>query len=208
MAALTDAMKWYSLGGDTPTVPRLKFHFQVRFFAPQYQQEVGDSTRLIYKTVRTVEMPKINIETETLNAWNLRVPISTKIRFEPISITFNDTQDNSFQTFIKSYMNIISGSFRQSQSGVRTRLDGFGLNSLETSKDTVLDRIEIIRYYGPDENRETFDNWSRATLWRPIIADVQQDTLDYAASEAVTWTLSLRYDSVTYDDGTYGPVES
>jgi hypothetical protein len=36
------------------------------------------------------------------------------------------------------------------------------------------------------------------TLWRPKIVDVQHDTLDYSASEAVTWQLSFRYESVTY----------
>lgn len=201
MAALTDAMKWYDLKGSKPTAPRLKYHFQVQFFASQYQQEFGDLIRDIFKTVRTVELPKVNLETETLNAWNLRVPITTKIRFEPVSITFNDTLDNKFQTFIAKYMNIISGSFNPTMAGIRTGLDTFGLKSLEKDKYTVLDKIEITKFYGPDNDRVNFDNWSKVTLWRPIIVDVINDTLDYSASEALTWTTTFRYESVTYDTG-------
>jgi hypothetical protein len=30
---------------------------------------------------------------------------------------------------------------------------------------------------------------------------VQHDTIDYSASEAVTWQIGFRYESVTYEDG-------
>jgi hypothetical protein len=45
---------------------------------------------------------------------------------------------------------------------------------------------------------------SVVTLWRPKIVDVQHDTLDYSASEAITWQVSLRYESVTYSESTGG----
>ena len=109
MAALTDAMKWYNLGGLKAA--RLKFHFKVEIFSAQYTAELQNPARLIFDAVRTIELPKYSIETEVANAWNVRQPIPTKINFEPLSISFTDTLDNRFQTFIKNYMNIISGSF-------------------------------------------------------------------------------------------------
>jgi hypothetical protein len=200
MAALTDAMKWYNLGGLKAA--RLKFHFKVEIFSAQYTAELQNPARLIFDAVRTIELPKYSIETEVANAWNVRQPIPTKINFEPLSISFTDTLDNRFQTFIKNYMNIISGSFAPQTKSMRKGFDGFGIKMLESGKDCPIDRIVITRFYGADADRKNVETPSVVTLWRPKIVDVQHDTLDYAASEAVTWQVSLRYESVTYSDTT------
>jgi hypothetical protein len=157
---------------------------------------------LIFDAVRTIELPKYSIETEVANAWNVRQPIPTKINFEPLSISFTDTLDNRFQTFIKNYMEIISGSFAPQTKSMRKGFDGFGIKMLESGKDCPIDRIVITRFYGSDADRKNVETPSVVTLWRPKIVDVQHDTLDYAASEAVTWQISLRYESVTYSDTT------
>jgi hypothetical protein len=206
MAALTDAMKWYNLGGLKAA--RLKFHFKVEIFSAQYTAELQTPARLIFDAVRTIELPKYSIETEVANAWNVRQPIPTKINFEPISISFTDTLDNRFQTFIKNYMNIISGNFAPQTKSMRKGFDGFGIRMLETGKDCPIDKIVITRFYGADADRENLQTPSVVTLWRPKIVDVQHDTLDYSVSEAITWQVSLRYESVTYTDSTSSTVSS
>ena len=70
-----------------------------------------------------------------------------------------------------------------------------------------IEKIEIIRFDQIDGEHDLdskFTKFSKAILWRPIIVDVQHDTLDYSSSDAVTWTISLRYDSVTYEHGENG----
>ncbi len=201
MAALTDAMKWYNLGGLKAA--RTKYHFKVEFFSSKYTEQLGGAdrpARLIFDAVRTIELPKYSIETEVANAYNVRQLVPTKIVFEPISISFNDTLDNRFQKFIATYMNIISGSLSAQTKSVRKEYDNFGLKLLETDADCPIDKIEITRFYGADRDRNELSNKSKVTLWRPKIVDVQHDTLDYSASEAVTWQLSFRYESVTYEE--------
>lgn len=200
MAALTDAMKWYNLGGLKAA--RLKFHFKVEIFSAQYVAQLQTPARLMFDAVRTIELPKYSIETEVANAWNVRQPIPTKINFEPLSISFTDTLDNRFQTFIKNYMEIISGNFAPQTKSMRKGFDDFGIRMLETGKDCPIDKIVITRFYGADADRENVQTPSVVTLWRPKIVDVQHDTLDYAASEAITWQVSLRYESVTYSEST------
>lgn len=200
MAALTDAMKWYSLRGLTAA--RLKYHFKVEIFSSQYVGQLQNPARLIFDAVRTIELPKYSIETEVANAWNVRQPIPTKINFEPISIAFNDTLNNSFQKFINNYMQIISGSFAPQTKSMRKGFDDFGIKMLESGKDCPIDKIVITRFYGADADRNNVQNPSVITLWRPKIVDVQHDTLDYSASEAVQWQISLRYESVTYSNST------
>lgn len=203
MAALTDAMKWYNIGGQKAA--RLKYHFKVEFFSSGYTKELGGAgapARLIFDSVRTIELPKYTIETEVANAYNVRQLIPTKIVFEPISVAFNDTIDNRFQKFISTYMNIISGSFQKTDKSLRTGFDDFGLKLLDKNKDCPIDRIEITRFYGADADVNSMNNTSKVTLWRPKIVDVQHDTLDYSASEAITWQISLRFESATYEDNT------
>jgi len=198
MAALTDAMKWYNLGGLKAV--RTKYHFKVEFYSSQYVATLQSPARLIFDTVRTVELPKYSVETEVANAWNVRQPIPTRINFEPITIAFNDTLDNRFQKFLVSYMNIISGNFQPATKSLRTEFDSFGIKSLESGKDCPIDKIVITRFYGADQDRQELQNKSVVTLWRPKIIDVQHDTLDYSASDAVTWQVSFRYESVTYSN--------
>lgn len=200
MAALTDAMNWYNLRGLKAA--RLKFHFKVEIYSAQYQAQLQDPAKLIFDAVRTIELPKYSIETEVANAWNVRQPIPTKINFEPISISFTDTLDNRFQKFINNYMQIISGSFAPQTKSMRKGFDDFGIKMLQSGKDCPIDRIVITRFYGADADRQNVQTPSVVTLWRPKIVDVQHDTLDYAASEAVTWQVSLRYESVTYSNST------
>lgn len=218
MAAYNDAMNWYRLGdsGTGLSVPRLKYLYHVNFYTPHYTTLLGNEARMLFKTVKTAELPKFALETELLNSWNVRIPITTKVIFEPISITFNDTQDNVFQKFLTAYMDIASGSFVQLDSNIRT---GFksgnginfpGLKMLETSKP-IIEKIEIIRFFGGERDNDgrmdNYDNYSKTTLWQPKIVDVQHDTLDYSSSEAITWTISLRYESVTYEDSGSAFVE-
>ena len=195
MAALTDAMKWNSLGGLKAA--RLKYLFKVEFYSSKYSSLPA---KLIFDSIRTVELPKFSIETEMVNAWNVRQSVPTKINFEPVSMTFTDTVDNRFQKFITEYMNIVSGSFQKTDKSLRKDFDGFGLKSLAANADCPLDKIVITRFYGADADRTNLDNKSEVTLWRPKIVDVQHDTLDYAASDAITWSLSFRYESVTYEN--------
>ena len=195
MAALTDAMKWYGLGAAK--APRLKYHFQVAFYSSKIPE-----ARNIFDCVKSIELPKFSIDTEVVNAWNVRQLVPTKVSFEPISISFHDTHDNRFQNFLTSYLSQATGSFKEISGGVRTGFDGFGLKLQET--DVLIDKIEIIRFYGADEDRASFGSESVATLWKPKIIDVQHDTLDYSASEAIAWQISVRYESVTYETKSEG----
>lgn len=199
MAALTDAMRWYRLGEPAWTSVRLKYLFQVRFFISS-DTEMQGLARDLTTCVRTVELPKYSVETEIVNAWNLRQVVPTRINFEPVSITFNDTLDNTVQKFVASYMSAISGNFKESQGGVRTGFDDFGIKLRDSGQDCIIDKIEIIRFHGADEQREKLEKEAVTTLWRPKIIDVQHDNLDYSASEAVTWTFSIRYESLTYEE--------
>lgn len=75
--------------------PRFKFLFHVSFTInteiPQLNQFVtaGDVTSLSY-VVKTVDLPKFNIQTETLNQYNRKRIIQTGVEYQPVTLTFHD----------------------------------------------------------------------------------------------------------------------
>jgi hypothetical protein len=192
MAAITQAMEWSGSPGEQLIRP--KYLFDVTFYSKS-NTTLQEQSKMTVKALRTIELPRYTIETEVINSWNVRQLVPTKVQFDPITIAFNDTTDNKFQSFLTTYLNDVSSNFdpiqvATSMKTMRTGLDGFGLKIRPDMGDTVFEKIEIVKFYR--------DNTSTITLWRPKIVDVQHDNLDYAASEAVTWTISVRFEAITY----------
>ena len=55
--------------------------------------------------IRTTELPRATIETQTLNQYNIRRNVNTHVSYEPLTMTFYDTIDNVFLEYVKSYLN-------------------------------------------------------------------------------------------------------
>jgi hypothetical protein len=75
--------------------PRFKFLFHVSFTInttiPLLNEFVtaGDATSLSY-VVKTVDLPKYNVKTETLNQYNRKRVVQTGIEYQPVTLTFHD----------------------------------------------------------------------------------------------------------------------
>ena len=75
--------------------PRFKFLFHVSFTIntqiPSLNQFIsaGDNSSLSY-VVKTVDLPKFNIKTETLNQYNRKRVIQTGVEYQPVTLTFHD----------------------------------------------------------------------------------------------------------------------
>jgi hypothetical protein len=76
--------------------PRFKFLFHVSFTIntqqiPALKGAFGDSdiTNLSY-VVKTVDLPKFNISNATLNQYNRKRIVQTKVEYQPVALTFHD----------------------------------------------------------------------------------------------------------------------
>ena len=192
MAAITQAMEWSGSPGEQLIRP--KYLFDVTFYS-KTNTTLQEQAKTTVRALRTIELPRFSVETEVINSWNVRQLVPTKVQYDPITIAFTDTTDNKFQSFLNTYVNEISSNFNleqveKSMTSFRKGLDGFGLRIRPDMGDTVFEKIEIVKFYK--------DKLSTITLWRPRITDVQNDSLDYSASEAVTWTIGVRFEAVTY----------
>jgi hypothetical protein len=94
------------LTGQTfDSIPRFKNQYFVAFkYSPLAGPEIGiDPKDLIGIThrVKTIDAPRMDIETETLNQYNKPRILPTKLNYNPITITFWDDRSNEVTNFWK-----------------------------------------------------------------------------------------------------------
>jgi hypothetical protein len=91
--------------------------------------------------VKSTDLPRVTVETQTLNQYNIRRNVNTHVSYEPLTMTFYDTQDNAFQQYLMAYMTFKSknwdnapnvrapfqlGSGYVPEFGMRSPKTGFG----------------------------------------------------------------------------------
>jgi hypothetical protein len=78
--------------------PKLKFLFHVYFEINQeaYTVDIADANYGLL--VKTVKLPSFNIDVSTLNQYNRKRLIQTKIKYDPVDITFHDDNGTATNT--------------------------------------------------------------------------------------------------------------
>ena len=173
--------------------------------------------------IKATDLPRVTVETQTLNQYNIRRNVNTHVSYEPLTMTFYDTQDNAFQKYLLAYTNFKSknwsnannvrapfqlGSGYVPEFGMRSPITGFGqggiidgvnlgdLSLTQTSNDNFCSHIVIVKEMKGDGNT---DKAQEITIYNPKIVDISQDQLDYAdGSSVLTWTITWRYESYEY----------
>jgi len=131
--------------------PRFKFLFHVSFTLnfeqiPALSSAIGvdDATNISY-VVKTVDLPKFTVENETLNQYNRKRVIQTRINYDPINIVFHDDGGdvvrnmwyNYFSYYYKDptqkYLN--ENNQNGSLGASTTRTTGFGYNNRDIYAD-------------------------------------------------------------------------
>jgi hypothetical protein len=54
--------------------------------------------------IKSTDLPRVTVETQTLNQYNIRRNVNTHVSYEPLTMVFYDTQDNAFQKYLMAYM--------------------------------------------------------------------------------------------------------
>jgi len=173
--------------------------------------------------IKATDLPRVTVETQTLNQYNIRRNVNTHVSYEPLTMTFYDTQDNAFQKYLLAYTNFKSknwsnannvrapfqlGSGYVPEFGMRSPITGFGqggiidgvnlgdLSLTQTSNDNFCSHIVIVKEMKGAGNT---DKAQEITIYNPKIVDISQDQLDYAdGSSVLTWTITWRYESYEY----------
>jgi hypothetical protein len=93
--------------------PRFKFLFHVKFninvdLLKQFQNAQifqAENINNLSLAVKTVDLPKYKIDTQTLNQYNRKRIIQTKINYDPINVTFHDDGGDNIRSLWYYYYN-------------------------------------------------------------------------------------------------------
>lgn len=211
--------------------PKYKFTFHVYFDinSAVYSKNVGNGANFGL-AVKTIDLPKFNIQTQTLNQYNRKRMVHTKIAYNPISITFHDDNGNlvndMWYNYYTYYFNdankpLASTSGRQSLQSTGngdyntrniykpdiTGDEDWGFIG-ETNKQTGTSAnttagISKIPFF---KNIQIYGfnqhNFIQYTLINPLITSFNHDTYDYSQGNGVmSNSMIIEYETVKYADG-------
>ena len=132
----------------------------------------------------TVTRPVLTFDEIQLDRYVSRAWIASKYTFEPMTITFEDDVTSTATTVLQQQLQ--SQQFLIGAEGPFLAAAGEG--SLYKFV-TILDML--------DGNEQVIEKWTVEGCW---IQNIDYTDLDYAASEAVQITVTLRYDHARQDN--------
>ena len=218
--------------------PRFKFLFHVSFTLnvqeiPALRGAMGndDITNLSY-IVKTVDLPKYNIDTETLSQYNRKRVIQKKINYEPVNIVFHDDGGDVSRNMWYNYMayyykdpsqqylapNNTNGSIGPSAN----RQAGFGYNARDIYNDVR--QVNDWGYIGESFNDGTSSATGKPPFFRdiriygmdqhkfaeyvlvnPLITNWSHDQYSYAEGAGIMQnSMTVAYETVKYYTGAVG----
>jgi len=220
--------------------PRYKFLFHVSFTLnyeeiPNLKASMGgDDVKNISLLVKTIDLPKYTIATETLNQYNRKRIVQTKINYDPITITFHDDYGDLARTMWYNYYsyyykdpnqryldpNNTNGSIGPSSN----RQAGFGYNDRDIYDDQRIGNVNDWGYIGEafvDTNTgETGKppffrdiriygmdqrKYAEYVLINPIIQNFSHDQYSYAEGGGTMQnSMTIAYETVKYYSGAIG----
>lgn len=190
---------------DIRLAPKFRFQYHVSFsinpkalkslnFNYRHQEEFN-------MLVKSAEMPKFSIQTESLNQYNRRKVVQVKLDYQPVTITFHEDNFNVVRMFWENYYSYYFADNEAAKiNGNYNRTAMLGPDMIKTpygfdngSTVPFFNHISIYlmaRQY-----------WSMAKLINPVITQFNHDTMNYSDTTPSQNTMTVAYEAVTYDYG-------
>lgn len=207
--------------------PRQQFQGYVNFivnrvlYASLFGESAwGDGTAdyrtTISSLVRTADLPSVNFQTETKNAFNRKKIINTGVEYNPVNMSVFDTVGNEWLMMLMKYFSYHYMDPRNKQKGDSRDIEGEidRIGGIETQgssfgKDGVWDsnvagynpqmdgqffeRIDFVLYHGNKAVQYSIIN--------PKLLSFKPSGIDYASSDAMGFDLEFGYERFTvYSD--------
>jgi hypothetical protein len=193
---------------DLRLAPKMKFLFHVTFYIntvalldsgykDKHQNEIG-------MLVKSTDLPKFSIQSETLNQYNRKKVVQNKVDYQPINMVFHDdnlgVSRRLWEMYFKYYYadptvaaNDLSAYARSAMkpASLSTERNPYGFDNNSTIP--FFNKIEI---YQMGKR-----SWNSYRLINPIITAWQHDTVSYAENAPVENRMTIAYESVAYDSG-------
>lgn len=196
-------------GLNTTAIPYLR-----SIFSQQSQSQIG-------LLAKTVELPKIDTQTETLNQYNRTRIVQTGIKYNPLNITLHDDGNDVVRSLWRQYYMYYYGDaqgqtyqegkrnvYDQSLNSYNWGLSGEAIGS-GASPGVKPPFFSHITVYGMNKKSNV-----GYKLINPTISSWNHDTYDYSASNGtMEHSITIEYEYVEYLDAStqipgFGGIDS
>lgn len=161
--------------------------------------------------VKQVSLPKFSIETKSLNAYNRKHIVQTKLGYDPVSITFHDDASNVVRNFWFDYY---SYYYRNSDGGTSQSLEninashdeitsfrrqrdwGYTIRGSQDGATVKAPYLTSIRIYSLF-NKE----FSEYVLVNPIIKSFSHGEHNASGTDPLSHQMTIEYETVLYAYG-------
>lgn len=214
--------------------PRFKYLFHVYFNintaqVPALRNIFKEDQSTIGLLVKTIDLPKFNFDTETLNQYNRKRLIQKKIEYQPVTMRFHDDQGDLIRTMWYNYYSYYYKDPSQKYQGV-SNTNGTDGNSATLSNGASYNTRDIYAaerqvndwgfigeaYNDGTANKPSFftditiyglnqHKWNSYVLINPLITNWSHDTYDYSQDTGIMEnTMTINYETVKYYSGAIG----
>jgi hypothetical protein len=192
----------------------------------------NNDTSTIGLLVKNIDLPKFNVDTETLNQYNRKRIIQKKINYQPVRCTFHDDGGDLIRTLWYNYYSYYYKDPNQAYRGqsaqagtsgpsaVRTTGFDYNARDIYAASRTVGDWGYIGEAYADGTNsadgKPAFfkdisiygfnqHKFVEYVLINPLISDWTHDTYDYSQGDGIMEnSMTIQYETVKYYSGGIG----
>ena len=158
--------------------------------------------------VKSVNLPKYTMDVKTYNAYNRPNYVQTKIKYDPVTISFHDDSADAVRDFWYDYMSHYyrdsdyggnPGFYQQHTKYNTQQTEHWGYLPAKYTQSGAEERIlNFIKIYSLHQKR-----FSEYILVNPIITSFQHGQHAQGQNEFLENTMTVEYETVIYNYGTY-----
>ena len=187
---------------DMRLAPKSEFLYHVFLDLSEAVERVSLTSDKIIEAgmmVKNVSLPRYSLDTKTYNAYNRSVVVQSKVKYDPVTITFHDDMADVVRDLWVSYYGYYYLDPTHADSvyfaphlyqDVRPT-ERWGYRS--TITDPFFRSIRIYQLYK--------GKYTEYKLINPVITNLQHGQMAAGSSEPVETTMTVTYETVTYDYG-------
>lgn len=184
------------------SAPKNQFLFYVRFTLNDQLNQTGIytpiQTRELGSLCKTADLPKYTLENKQLNSYNKTYTSYTKIKYEPIRLTFHDDADNNLVDFWYNYYSYYfrdsdydAGAYKTADRHQRRPYVLWGFNPASANLDYqhLIEYIDIFSFHN--------SRFTQNRLLNPRILSWSQNNHDHAQGAGILeHQLQISYEAV------------
>jgi hypothetical protein len=185
--------------------PKFSFLYHVFFSINSAATETmykptSDHLKEVGLLVKSVDLPKFEIESKDLNAYNQHITVQTGIKYLPINIELHDDSANVVRNFWEDYMTFHYGdAYQNITKAVQLRENRY--KNRDNQKWGYAPRQNVPYLQSVKIYSMSMDRYSLYTLVNPTIVNWTHGKHAAGQNEFIGHTMTLKYEYVTYEDG-------